>query len=169
MCIRDRYQGFVEKRGTKMTFGYDDLREKDGWSDSQKAGDRLVENGSFDLAKLDYIVEDYTEREGVKLERNYYEFKKLSDGSIICLSLSGQSMNSSGNGVLTNDAIYLHNGVGQYDFVVANAFVGPEFTSVNFATSDMTKAQAIAAFKAAGYTITTSGGIKNGKLVLDPS
>jgi hypothetical protein len=87
---------------------------------------------------------------------------------MICLALSGQLFNMKGDEDLGNDVIYLHNGKNLYDFVLAKAKTGPEFKSISFADKgDLTKEQAIGLFKAAGYTIDQSGGIKDGKLVVD--
>ncbi|MCX6557730.1 MAG: hypothetical protein NTW95_09935 [Candidatus Aminicenantes bacterium] len=162
------YNGFVEKAGTKITFGYDHTLEKDGFGPLAKAGDRNVENGSLALDKEHYISETFTERAGRKISRDYTEFKRLADGSMICLAFSGHTLTMKGDEDLSDDVIFLHNGKNRYDFVIAKAKTGPEFKSISFADKgDLTKEQAIELFKAAGYTIDQSGGIRDGKLVLD--
>jgi hypothetical protein len=162
------YKGFVEKRGAQITFGYDDKREKDGLGPTAKAGDRIASSGSLALDKEYYICESYTERAGKKIDRGYSEFKRLGDGSMICLSMSGRTIDARGDEVLSDDAIFLHNGAGRYDFVIAKAKTGPEFKSISFADKgDLTKEQALELFKAAGYAIETSGGIRDGKLAVD--
>jgi hypothetical protein len=162
------YNGFVEKAGAKITFGSDHKLQKDGFGPNAKAGDRNVENGSLALDKEHYNSETFSERAGRKISRSYYEFKRLGDGSMICLAFSGQIFNMRGDEDLSDDVIFLHNGKNRYDFVIAKAKTGPEFKSISFADKgDLTKEQALELFKAAGYTIDQSGGIKDGKLVVD--
>jgi hypothetical protein len=162
------YNGFVEKAGAMITFGYDHKLEKNGFGPSAKAGDRNVENGSFAFDKEYYIAEMFTERTGRKISRSYHEFKRLGDKSIICLAFSGQTFNGKGDEDMSDEVVFLHNGKNQYDFVIAKGKTGPEFKSISFAdTGDLTKEQAIGLFKTAGYTIDQSGGIKDGKLVVD--
>jgi hypothetical protein len=162
------YNGFVEKAGAKITFGYDHKLEKDGFGPNAKAGDHNVEKGSLDLAKEYYISEEFTERAGRKISRTYHEFKRLGDKSMICLAFSGQTFNGKGDEDTNDEVIFLHNGKNQYDFVIARAKTGPEFKSISFADKgDLTKEQAIELFKATGYTIDQTGGIMDGKLVVD--
>ena len=162
------YQGFVEKAGAKITFGSDHMLEKDGFGPSAKAGDRMVEKGSFALDQELYISETFTERAGRKISRGYTEFKRFGDGSMICLAFSGQTINGKGDEAISDDVIFLHNGKNQYDFVIAKAKTGPEFKSISLADKgDLTKEQAIELFKTAGYAIDQTGGIKDGKLVVD--
>ena len=66
------YNGFVEKAGARITFGFDHTLEKDGFGPLAKAGDRMVENGSIDLAGEYYLSESFTERAGQKITRSYY-------------------------------------------------------------------------------------------------
>jgi hypothetical protein len=162
------YRGFVEKAGSRVTFGYDDNLAKDGFGPGAKAGDHLAAGGSLDLDKAYYICETSTERAGKKIARTYHEFKRLDDGSMICLALAGQTYDFRGNEEPKDDAIFLHNGPGRYDFVVAKGKNGPGFKAVSFADQgDLTKAQALGLLQAAGYVIEASGGIQGGKLVLD--
>lgn len=162
------YQGFVEKAGTTLTFGYDETLQKDGFGPGAKAGDRQAANGSLALDQEYFIWESFSERAGKKIDRSYTEFKRLGDGSMICLALSGHSFNFRGEEEARGEAIYLHNGAGRYDFVVAKGKTGPEFKNISFAgQGDLTKEQARGLFQAAGYDIEKSGGILGGLLVLD--
>ena len=162
------HNGFVEKAGPRITFGSDHTLEKDGFGPLAKAGDRMVENGSIDLAGEYYRSESFTERAGQKITRSHYEFKRLGDGSMICLVSSGQLFNMRGDEDLSGNVIFLHNGAGRYDFVIAKAKTGPEFKAISFAEKGtLDKERAVALFKEAGYTIDKSGGIQGGKLVLD--
>jgi hypothetical protein len=120
------------------------------------------------LDKEHYISEMFTERAGRKISRSYTEFKRLGDGSMICLAFSGQTINVRGDEDISDDVIFLHNGTNQYDFVIAKGKTGPEFKNISFADKgDLTKEQAIGLFKTAGYAIDQTGGIKDGKLVVD--
>lgn len=162
------YKGFVEKHGSKITFKSEQTLEKDGFGPLAKKGDHKVNSGSLDLDKKYYIAEDFTERAGAKISHAYYEFKMLGDGSMVCLDFSGSSINGKGDSVTSNSVVYLHNGKNQYDFVIGGAKTGPDFKTFSFADKgDLTKQQAIDLFKASGYTIEKSGGIKDGKLVVD--
>lgn len=162
------YNGFVEKAGAKITFGYEHKLEKDGFGPAAKAGDRNVENGSLALDKEHYISETFTERAGRKIARDYTEFKRLGDGSMICLVFRGHTLNMKGEADAGDEVIFLHNGKNRYDFVIAKAKTGPEFKSISFADQgDLSKDQAIELLKAAGYTIDLSGGIRDGKLTVD--
>jgi len=163
------YQGFLNKAGPLLTFGYDDKLAKDGFGPLHKAGDRVVASGSLDLTKAYYVFDMYTERGGKKIAREYSEFKRLGDGSMIALSLGGQAFNMRGDAELRDHAIYLHNGPGRYDFVTAKGKAGPEFQAISLAAQgDLSKEQALELLKGAGYTIEVSGGIRGGKLTLDP-
>ena len=161
-------KGIAERKGEKITFGSERVLGKDGFGQSAKKGDRVVDSGWVDLGVKYYADESYTEREGKKIMRSYCEFKMLGDGSMICVSMSGQTFNARGEEVLSDSVIYLHNGKNQYDFVVGKAKTGPAFKSMSFSVmGDLSKEKALEAFKAAGYTIEKSGGITDGKLVVD--
>jgi len=163
------YQGFVEKTGSRISFGYDHTLDKDGFGPSAKAGDKTIQNGFLDLDQEFYQAESSTERAGKKIKRGVTEFKRLKDGSMICLDFSGNTIDMRGNAVNNDQVIFLHNGQDRYDFVVAKGQKGTDFQAISFADKgDLTKEQAIELFKAAGYTLDKVGGIKDGKLVLDP-
>ena len=161
-------KGFVEKSGSKITFGYDRILEKDGFGPLAKAGDHDFEKGSADLDQHHYKDESATERGGKVISRSANEFKQLADGSMICLVFNGQTINFRGDEETSDSVIYVHNGKGVYDFVVGKAKTGPGFAGFSFADKgDLTKEQALAELQAAGYAVDKSGGIKDGKLVLD--
>jgi len=162
------FDGFVEKAGAKFTFGYDHVMEKDGFGPLAKAGDRKVENGVFDANKGFYQAESYTERGGTKILRQYHEFKRLGDGSMICFDFSGNAIDSKGDERTYNTFTFIRNGKDRYEFVIAKAEIGPEFNIVSLADEeDMTKERAIDIFTAEGYRIDKTGGIKDGKLFVD--
>lgn len=128
----------------------------------------MVGSGSVDLDMATYVLETYTERSGKKILRDSTEFRRLADGSMICLSLNGHTLDGKGDPSLRNQVIYLHNGAGRYDFVVGNATTGPEFAKLSFAEKgDLAKEQALELVKASGYTVEASGGIRDGKLVVE--
>lgn len=162
------YPAVMDRAGSMVTFGYDFKREKDGFGPLAKAGDRVVQNGSLDLNQAYYKAEDFTERGGTRIARSYHEFKRLGDGSMICLVYSGQAVNARGDAQPSDSVIYIHNGKDLYDFVVAKGTAGPGFSPMSFADKgDLTKAQAVELFKSAGYTIEKAGGIQSGQLALD--
>jgi hypothetical protein len=162
------FKGFLEKAGSRLTFGYDRKLEKDGFGPMAKAGDHEVQSGSLDLDQKYYQSETYVERAEKRISQDYAEFKMLADGSMICLVFHGQTINARGNDELSDSVIYLHNGKDQYDFVVGKGKNGPGLKSLPFPDQgDWTKEKVLEGFKAAGYTIETSGGIKDGKLVVD--
>ncbi len=163
------YPGFVEKAGDRITFGSEYTREKDGFGPGAKAGDKVVNSGFLDLGTGCYHSEEVTERAGRKISRSVTEFKVLEDGSMICVDFRGNAFDVRGEEALNDQVIFLHNGTGRYDFVVANGKTGPEFNPFSFAEKgNLTKEQAIELFQTAGYTLDKVGGIQDGKLVLDP-
>lgn len=162
------YQGFVEKKGPILTFGYDDVLEKDGFGFSSKASDRKVENGTCDLEKVYFFEESYTEREGKIFTRTVSEFRQEKDGSMSCFVLSGGDFDIRGDISPHSDYLFVRNGKNQYDFVIAVGQEGPDFKVISLKDhEDMTKEKAIELFEAAGYVVEKSGGIVNGKLTLD--
>jgi hypothetical protein len=162
------YKGTMERAGSKITFGYDYTLEKDGFGPAAKKGDRNTQTGSLDLSKEHYVADDSSERAGRKIKRSYTEFKRLGDGSMICLAIFAHTINGKGDAETGSEAVYIHNGKDLFDFVTAKAAVGPEFQKVSFAEKgDLTKAQAVEAFKAAGFTIDQTGGVRDGKLFTD--
>lgn len=44
------FPAFIERGGDQLTFGYDFIRDEDGFSPSMKTGDRVVENGKCNLS-----------------------------------------------------------------------------------------------------------------------
>ncbi len=162
------YKGFVERSGSMIDFGYDDTLQKDGFGPAHKAGTRVKASGTLDLAKEYFTWHTRNEQEGKDIDRDYTQFKRLADGSMICLAMNGRTFTMRGNAEPSDTVIYLHNGPGRYDFVIAKGKNGPGFTAISFAEKgDLTKAQTLELLKAAGYEIEKSGGLQGGKLVLD--
>ena len=162
------YPGFIERAGETITFGSDYIRDKDGYSPAMKKGDRDVENGTFQLDKGYFKTEVYTERGGKKIHVSYADFKKVADGNMICFYLNGDAFDGKGEAKNSNSLTFIHNGPDQYDFVVASAEIGPDFTPISLADkADLSKDEAIKLFTEAGWKIDQTGGIKDGKLVVD--
>jgi len=124
------YPAFIEKDDKKLVFGYDYVRDKNGLAPSMLAGDRIVENGSFLMDKEYYSSEKFTERDGQKIDRNYSEFKRLKDGSMICFDISGSSLNSQGDAKIANKIIFIRTGQDRFEFVIGTAATGPEFAKL---------------------------------------
>lgn len=162
------WPGFVEKDGAKIKFGYDTIREEDGFSPSMKAGDRLVENGNCDLAKGTYQTESFTERNGEKVNRNYSEFKQLKNKDMICLVTTSYSVNAMQEAALSNTCIYIKAGKDKFDFVIGKATQGPAFEMLSLLDKDdLSKDEARQMMEAAGYQIKDSGYVENGTLVVE--
>lgn len=163
------HPGFMEKKGSKMSFGYDFIRDEDGFGPTMKAGDRLVEDGNCDLGQGTYVTETFTERDGQKIERSYSEFKRLKNGEMICIRATGHSLNAvSAEEQLSNTCTYIKAGKNKYDFVIGKATQGPAFEKLFFIDkNNLSKNEARQMMEAAGYQIDKSGGIVKGVLVVD--
>lgn len=162
------YQGFVDKKGSKIVFGYDDVLDKDGFGPNNKAGDRMVENGLFLTDKEYYVSDSFTERNGVKTSRNYYEFKRLKDGSMICFELNASTNDFRGDENIRNNFVFIHLGDNICDFVIASAKTGTEFEKLSLVGKDnLTKEQVVEIAQNAGYTIEKNGGIKDGEFIVE--
>lgn len=162
------YQGFMEKTADRITFGYDHTLEKDGFGPSAKAGDHSVQNGFLDLASAYYRAETVTERGENRINRTYTEFKRIADGGMICIDHKASALDMRGNPISGDHVVFLHNAPGRYDFVIAKGQAGMDFSPISFAEKgDLNKEQIIDLLKTAGYAIEKTGGIKDGKLVLD--
>jgi hypothetical protein len=162
------FPGVLERKGSKMSFGYDYIRDEDGFGPSAKAGDRIVEDGNCDLGKGTYVTETFTERNGQKIERSYSEFKRFKNGEMICLRTTSFSLNFRGEADLSNTCTYIKAGKDKFDFVIGKATQGPAFEKLSFIDkTDLSKDDARKMMEAAGYQIEKSGGIAGGTLVVD--
>jgi len=162
------FPGVLERKGSKMSFGYDYIRDEDGFGPTMKVGDRIVENGNCDLDKGTYVTETFTERNGQKIERSYSEFKRFKNGEMICLRTYSSSLNFRGETDLSNTCTYIKAGKDKFDFVIGKATQGPAFEKLSFIDkSDLSKDEARQMMEAAGYEIEKSGGIAGGNLVVD--
>ena len=162
------YPAFLDKKGNKMTFGYESVLKEDGFGPRQKAGDRKIENGTFEMDKEYYVCDSYTERNGQNIERYYAEFKRLKDGSMMCLDISGFGIDYSDNQTKSNDAVFIKISKDKLDVVIGKASTGPDFEKLSLADkNDLSKEQAIEIFETAGYTIETTGGVSGGKFTID--
>lgn len=161
------WPGFIERKGAALTFGYDGTRKEDGFSPNDKTGDRLVENGHADLSTGLYISDSHTERDGEKINRNYYEFLRLGDGSMVCIQMTSRLYSYNGDKDPASTLSYMRIGENRFDFIVSTSQTGTDTQPVSLNNQEMTKEQAMAAFEAAGFTPTESGSLKDGKLVAD--
>jgi hypothetical protein len=87
------YKAFIDKNGSELSFGYDDVMEKDGFTADSKTGDKKVQNGSCDLTTGHYFSDEYTDRAGTIISRESDEFLKLADGSMCALIIDGDTVN----------------------------------------------------------------------------
>lgn len=164
------FPAFIEKDGAKLTFGYEYVREEDGWAPSMKAGDVLVENGSCDLAKEVYRTETVTKRDDKMVDHTYMEFKRIKGGAMLCLRIYGSSKNAATDEErMANTCTFIKAGKGSLNFVLAEAQIGPAFEELSIINkSDLTKEAAIEMLEAAGYVIETTGSVIEGVLLIDP-
>ena len=159
---------FVEKDGANINFGYDTIRDEDGFSPSMKAGDRLVEKGICDLAKATFETETFTERNGQKVNRSYSQFKQLKNKDMICLVTNSYSINALQEANLSNTCTYIKAGKDKFDFVIGQATQGPAFEKLPLLDKDdLSKDEARQLMEAAGYQIKDSGYVENGTLVVE--
>lgn len=158
------YPGFVEKNGSLLTFGYEDVLEEDSFNALK--GDKLNGKGNCDLENGYYFADSFKERNGAMIDRDTTEFQIESDGSMSTISLEGGTLNWNNKEDLTTTYVFIRNGKGQYDFVLANSTVGTQYEVLHL-EADMTKEKAVTLFEAAGATITKTGGIKDGVFYVD--
>ncbi len=162
------FPGVLERKGSKMSFGYDYIRDEDGFGPAAKAGDRIVEDGNCDLNKGTYVTETFTERNGQNIERSYSEFKRFKNGEMICLRTTSSSLSLRGEAELSNTCTFIKAGKDKFDFVIGKATQGPAFEKLSFIDKgDLSKDEAHQMMETAGYQISKSGGIAGGKLVVD--
>jgi len=161
-------KGFIEKKGDVLTFGYSHTLDKDGFGPTAKKGDVQILEGSADLAKGSITLRNRTERDGKKITATQTEYRLLPNGGMLCLSLNGHSIDGKGEPSKFSNFIFLHNGDKKYDFVVGKAEFGPELPAVTLTEKgDLDKAKAAALATASGYKVEKTGGVVDGKLVLD--
>ncbi len=161
-------KGFIEKKGAVLTFGYSQALDKDGFGPTAKKGDVQILEGSADLALGVITLRNRTERDGKKITASQTEYRLLPDGSMLCLALNGHSIDGKGDPSTYTSFIFLHNGDKKYDFVIARAELGPELPAMTLAEKgDLDKAKAAALATGSGFKVEKSGGVADGKLVLD--
>jgi len=158
------YEGYIDKNSSQIDFGYEHVVSEEEALSEEGIGDKKVEKGTFYLKERHLISDNYTERDGKKIDRTVSEFKVEKDGSISVIEVYGRKSSSSER--LSTSYLFVRNGENRYDFVIANSEIGPEFNQLSL-EDDMTKEKAIELFEKAGATIESSGGIKDGVLALD--
>lgn len=155
------YNEFIEKKGRVFNFGRDDVREKDGFTPNDKAGDRLVENGSFDGDKNLFHTEGHSERNGAIIQKTSMSCMLTKDNTLILLYQFGNNFNSKGEEYKANQAIFLTVGKEHYEFILAHNIVGANFKVLPFNITTIKEAQKI--FEDNDFIIDTTGGIYDGK------
>lgn len=160
------HPGYVDKSGSNLTFGFEDVLEEDGWGPSEKAGDKEVESGNCDLDKGYYFSERYREREGARILKTVSEIQKQSDGSMCIMRVFGDTLDFRGNERLNTDYLFMRLNNGSMEYVMAKTEEGADYEFIRL-EDNMTKKRAIELLTAAGATIVHSGGVKNGVFSLD--
>lgn len=158
------YSAFADKKGSEITFGYDEAMEEDTFS--AKKGDRLVENGNCNLDKGYYFTDSHTDRGGDIIIRSTTEFMKYSDGSMSSMVIEGRNLNYYDEEELSTSYTFMWMSDGKLEYAVANTETGTDFDVIHL-EEGMTKEKAMELFEAAGATIAHSGGNKDGKFSLD--
>lgn len=155
------YQEFIEKNGRVFSFGRDDVREKDGFTPYDKAGDRLVENGSFDGDKKLFQTESYSERNGALIQKIRVYCLLTNDDTVILLYQFGNNFDSRGESIKAGHAVFLTVSKNHYDFVLAKNTEGADFQVLPFNITTIEEAEKL--FTDSGYKIDKTGGIYDGK------
>lgn len=153
-------KAFIEKKGSKSIFGYDTIREKDGFGNS-KAGDRMVEDGIFEADRGYIRIEDRVERDGKAVSKVFAEYVYNRDSVFRALYQYGSEFDGVGRENKLNTVVFLLMGEKQYDFVVANAETGATF-EVLALKENMSAEEAKELLSKAGYQIKKTGGIQAG-------
>lgn len=155
--------GFIEKNGSQYTFGYDDIRDADGFGPSSKKGDRLFETGYYDASAGTYFVDSYDERDGMKIDRTTSTYQVEEDGSISCYIIEASIFDARGDEKPSNVFIFIRNGDGRYEYVIAEGAIGTEYEMFTL-EEDMTNEKARKVFEDAGYEITDIGSIQGSSI-----
>ena len=158
--------GFYNKKGDVATFGNDYLREADGFTATEKAGDQVITDGIFDAGKGYLRVEDLVKREGKNVSRTYTEFYHLDDGAFLCLYQVSGDYDYGGSESKTNSLTFIDMSEEHYEFIVAEGTAGVD-GKVLALKDNMTVEDAEALFLEAGYTIKLTGGIRDGVFVVE--
>ncbi|WMJ78682.1 MULTISPECIES: hypothetical protein [unclassified Sedimentibacter] len=155
------FQEFIEKNGRVYSFGRDDVREKDGFTPYDKAGDRLVENGSFDGNKNLFHTESYSERNSALIQKTSVYCLLTNDDTVILLYQFGNNFDSRGEAIKADHAVFLTVSKNHYDFVLAQNTTGADFQVLPFSITTTEEAKKL--FMDNGYKIDKTGGIYDGK------
>ena len=158
--------GFYNKKGDVATFGNDYLREADGFTANEKAGDQVITNGYFDAGKGYLKVEDLSKREGNIISRSYTEYYHLKDGGFVSLYQVSGDYDYGGAEAKNNSLTFIDMNLEHYEYVVAEGTAGVSGTLIEL-KDDMTVSEAEALFIEAGYTIKVKGGIRDGVFVAE--
>ncbi len=151
---------FLEKKGTDIRFGFDGIRNQDGFSPDDKKGDRIVESGTLDGKKGHFKSESFTERAGSVLERSMVQCNLINGDTVAILYQFGKS-----SGENRTTSVFISAGKDHYDFVIGSDNSGPGFPELilDFSTAE----EAAKRFEASGLKIVKSGGIQNGAFVVN--
>jgi len=160
------FEGFYNKKGDVATFGNDYLREADGFTATEKAGDQVITDGIFDAGKGYLRVEDVVKREGELISRTYTEFYHLEDGSFLSLYQVSGDYDYGGSEAKTNNLTFIDMSSEHYEFIIAEGTAGVEGEVLEL-KDNMDVADAEALFTDAGYTIKLRGGIRDGVFVAE--
>ncbi len=159
------YPAFLEQKGDSFHFGYDAIRDEDGFAPGMKAGDRLLQEGRLDGAKGYLEIASRTEQGGKITEKVKGAYLLTPQSTCSAIYQEARGIDIKGNENKKNTAVFLAMSEKDYSFVIARGQSGTAFTEVEL-KEGLTVEKAKELFIEAGYTIESSGGIADGKFTI---
>lgn len=160
------YPAFLEQKGNSFRFGYDAIRDQDGFAPGMKAGDRLLQEGSLEGDKGFLKIETRTERGGSVIEKVMGAYLISPQDTFLAIYQEANAIDIKGNENTKNTAVFLAMSEKEYNFVIAKGQSGTAFPEAALKES-MSVQEAKELFIQAGYAIESSGGIIDGELIVN--
>lgn len=154
-------EGYYNKSGNIAEFGNDYIRGSDGFTPTEKTGDRVLTEGLFDAGKGYLKVDDQVYREEDMISRVHTEFQRFEDGRFICLYQVIGMMNYSGETAKSNRMTFIDMGTDHYEFVLAEGSQGIDGKLLSLSDAKNIN-DAIALFEQYDYKIVSTGNIEDG-------
>ena len=154
-------EGYYNKKGDVAEFGNDYIRGSDGFTPTEKEGDRVLTEGLFDAGKGYLKVDDQVYREDEMISRVHTEFQRFEDERFICLYQVIGMLDYSGTVAKTNRLTFIDMGTEHYEFVIAEGDQGIEGELLSLSDA-MNVEDATALFDMYNYKIVNTGSIEDG-------